>query len=70
MGEVLNDSVMLKTELGRFGQKVKILNNLHNITFFDLEYQNNLWEVLNNSMMHKMELGRFGQKNQNFAYLG
>ena len=32
--EVLNDSVMLQTELGRFRQKMKIL---HKIAYFDLE---------------------------------
>ena len=37
-GEVLSDSVMLKMGLGRFGQNIKILHNLHKIAYFDLEY--------------------------------
>ena len=37
--EVLNDSVMLKTELGRFGdEKVEILHIFHKIAHFDLEH--------------------------------
>ena len=39
--EVLNDSMMLNTELSCFEQKIKILHNLHQIAYFDLEHQNN-----------------------------
>ena len=42
-GEVLNDYVMLKLELGQFGRKIKILHILHKIAYFDLEHQNNQW---------------------------
>ena len=42
-GEVLGDSVMLKTVLGQFGRKIKILHILHKIAYFDLKHKNNQW---------------------------
>ena len=42
-GEVLSDSVMLKTEMGCLGQNIKILHILHKIAYFDLEHPNNRW---------------------------
>ena len=55
-------TLMLKTVLGRFGRKIKILH------IFCLKSHFLIWntkitnEVLNDSVMLKTELGRFGRK--------
>ena len=66
-GEVLNDSVILDTALGRFGRKMKTLRSLLKLVFVQNTKISN-GEVLDDSVIRYMVLDRFWVKNDNFAY--
>ena len=61
--------MILKTVLGQFGRKIKILHILHKIACFDLEHQNTNEKVLNDSVKLKMVLVHFGRTIKNLHIL-